>query len=88
MTSYHGTLASRSNHAHPTTATYVAAGVMAIGMACVLTLAELMAPLPLAELAIPPVQTAVAFDSDPSLPAAATVLMGRDTGFEASAPTI
>ena len=88
MTSYTGTLVAATNHGHPPASSLIAAGVLAVGFACVVAFAEMLPPVPAADLALPPVQSLAVPNGDTSLPAAATVFSAREVGLEESAPTI
>ena len=88
MTSYNGTLVSHTNHGHPPKSSLIAAGLLAVCVVGVLSLAEFLPTLQQAELALPPVQATAVLGGDLSLPVAATVFNGREVRIEESAPTI
>lgn len=88
MTSYNGTLVSATNNGHSLTSRLIAAGVFAVALVGVMTLAEMLPAASQSAWALPPVQAAGVLLNDPSLPSAAKVFDGRAFGLEDSAPTI
>ena len=88
MTSYTGVSVSPAARSHLPTSTYIATGVLAVGVVCVMTFADLLPASPQTATALLPPQSAGLLRDDPSVPSAAKVFDGRIIGLEDSAPTI
>ena len=88
MTSYTGVSIFPAARNHIPKSTLIAAGVLAVGLVCVMTLADLLPASPQTATALLPPQSAGLLRDDPSVPSAAKVFDGRIIGLEDSAPTI